>query len=365
MHPPLWLYPAVFVLTVFLTAMTLRTVRRLRIVDIPNARSSHNLPTPKGGGIAFALVISACLIVSGSPDSPVLTVLGMSGLLVAIVGLVDDVQGLSALTRFTVQLAAAGWFFPLLPLGFNQGFNLDQPGLLGAALAALALVSLLWVTNLYNFMDGIDGIAALQAILLGAGIHLVHTLGLYPGQLAWLALLIGCAAAGFMVFNFPPARLFMGDTGSAFLGFVIAGAAIVDSYTSPEVLWLWLLLLAGFVCDATATLLCRVFQGKPFHQAHRSHVYQLFVRRHEESLLAKGASVEAARHKAHRRYLLLFTLVFCMFQLPAALLVATGSVPGIAGTTLVYGILLGAYAIAGAGRESFLLYGSMRKKHSR
>ena len=337
----------VFGLSALLTGVTYIVIRRLRIVDVPNARSSHNLPTPKGGGIALALVVCACLLTSASPA---LIILGAAGLVLSLVGLADDVRGLRALPRFLTQLGAAG-----ATLAFPLAAQQMASGTLVTGLTAVtALLAVVWLTNLYNFVDGIDGIAALQAILLGAGLHLLDNFGLYPGELAWLALVIACAAAGFLLFNFPPAQLFMGDTGSAFLGFVIAGAMALDASMAPASLWLWLILLAGFTCDATVTLISRVLQGKPFYQAHRSHVYQLFCKWYEQRLLADGQGAEAARCRAHRAWLLLFGLVFCLFQLPVALLIAAEMLPGFAGFVIVYGILctLCVYARAGVGRST-------------
>ena len=356
--PSPWLFAAVFAATAALTACALAASRRLHIIDIPNARSSHNRPTPKGGGIAMALVISLALLAAGIPS---LSVLGVAGFALAILGLIDDIRELRALPRFIAQLlAAAGTLvLPLLAIDAHTG----AAGLI--TLGACALLAMLWLTNLYNFMDGIDGIAALQAMLLGAGIYLLHGLGLYPGELAWIALLIGCAAAGFMLFNFPPARFFMGDAGSAFLGFVFAGTMFIEASAAPGTLWLWLILLAGFVSDATTTLVCRVARGKPFHQAHRTHVYQLATGYREASLRDRGIAPESARRRAHRTYLLCFALVFCFFQLPASLLIARGIVPPLAGVAGVYLVLVVLCLAAGAGRDRFLPYCPVRKKQSR
>jgi len=327
-----WFLLAVFGVSALLTAVTYAVILRLRIIDVPNDRSSHNLPTPKGGGFALALVIGACLIGSASPP---LIVLGASGLVISVVGLIDDIRGLGAMPRFLTQLGAAGAVlaFPLVAYQETTG------ALVAGIAAALALLAMVWITNLYNFMDGTDGIAAMQAILLGAGFFLLDSLGLYPGKLAWLAMVIASAAAGFMLFNFPPARLFMGDTGSAFLGFVIAGGMVLDASQAPLALWLWLILLAGFTCDATVTLLSRIIQGLPFYQAHRSHLYQLFCAWREQKACANGLPAESARALAHRAWMLLFASVFCLFQMPIAALVAMGLISGILGVAVVYGAL--------------------------
>ncbi|RME34462.1 MAG: glycosyl transferase family 4, partial [Gammaproteobacteria bacterium] len=137
-------------------------------------------------------------------------------------------------------------------------------------------LGIVWMTNLYNFMDGTDGLAAAQAVTAaGTGGLLLMQHGALPAGLYSLA--IAAAAAGFLVFNRPPARIFMGDVGSYFLGFTLAVLAVAGERTGQLSLWCSLTLLAWFLTDATLTLLMRIARGDPWHQAHREHAYQRLV----------------------------------------------------------------------------------------
>lgn len=229
----------------------------------------------------------------------------------------------------------------------------------------VALIWLVWGANLYNFMDGSDGLAALQGILAGGGIYLVATLQSGEPVLGLLPLAIGVACLGFLAYNFPPARIFMGDTGSIYLGFVFAALALVHGFALENAFWLWLILLAGFVADATTTLMVRIAQGDNYYEAHRSHIYQLYIRHLENRSLAQGRDREWARSHAHRALLFAFSLIFCLWQLPLATLVAKGVLPGFGGFLLAYiPMVLGAFMLGAGGHRPFP-YGSSRKKHSR
>lgn len=360
---PLWFYVGIFALSGLFSTAALGFARRRQLVDIPNARSSHNLPTPKGGGIGFAVLISLILLIAGAASNTATGVyvlmLGSAALALSITGLVDDLRPLPSATRLVIQLLAGIAILFFLPtISIDLGFmRLPQ-----TAFICLALLFLLWTTNLYNFMDGIDGIACAQAILLGAAIYSLDALGFYSGELAHLGLAIAACLGGFLLFNFPPAKMFMGDAGSVFLGFTLGAMALFETATAAENLWIWLILLAVFVCDATATLVSRLVQGQKFYQAHRSHIYQLYTRSIEERLRRAGMADEQARARAHRRYLLLFSLFFCLIQFPLATAVAAHWLPGLLVTLLTYGLLLGGFMLLGAGRDRLFFYRGIRKK---
>jgi Fuc2NAc and GlcNAc transferase len=148
---------------------------------------------------------------------------------------------------------------------------------------ALALIYLVWMLNLYNFMDGIDGLASAEAISVCLGMCMIYWFRGFP-ELIWVPLLLVAAVAGFFFWNFPPARIFMGDAGSGFLGVVLGVIAIHATWTAPQLLWSWLILLGVFIVDATWTLFMRLIRGDKIYQAHRSHTYQLasrYVRSHK------------------------------------------------------------------------------------
>jgi Fuc2NAc and GlcNAc transferase len=272
----------ILVLTAFVTsAMLAGLVRRYAlahaVVDVPNERSSHLAPTPRGGGLAIALVVSAGLALLGLagrlPPRVALALAG-GGCLVAGVGWLDDRRGLRAPVRLVVHVAAAVWTVGWL--GGMPALTVGTGALhLGAGGALLAVLGLAWFTNLYNFMDGIDGVAAVEAVVVGTAGALL----LAPRQasLGLVCLLLAAAAAGFLVWNWPPARLFMGDVGSGFLGFLFAGIAVASENAGALPALLWIVLLAPFFTDATVTLLRRMARGERWYAPHRTHAYQRAV----------------------------------------------------------------------------------------
>ncbi|CAI3788181.1 putative undecaprenyl-phosphate N-acetylglucosaminyl 1-phosphate transferase [Pseudomonas sp. MM227] len=267
-----WLL-VVLVLAYGLTFALRRYALARSLMDVPNARSSHTVPTPRGGGVAIVLVFLAAisgLALWGMLESHVWLALFGSGALVAVVGFLDDHNHIAARWRLLGHFTAGGW--ALLCLG-------GMPGVIGAVdgLAALwwvfGLLYLVWMLNLYNFMDGIDGIASVEAICVCAGACLIYALGGHA-QLMWLPAVLAAAVSGFLLWNWPPAKIFMGDAGSGFLGLVLAVLSVQAAWTEPAYFWGWVILLGVFIVDATFTLLRRLLRGDKVYQAHRSHAYQ-------------------------------------------------------------------------------------------
>lgn len=265
---------AVFLVGVLATRASIAWAHHLNILDEPNHRSSHSRPTPRGGGIG---VVTACIVgIAGAVAldllSPAAAGALACGLPIAVIGYIDDRRSLSARSRLLVQIASAAgalWFLPPLPA--LTIFSVTLP--VGVSLA-LYLIGIVWMTNLYNFMDGIDGIAAAQAIAIGLGWAFV------AGPMAAVAgVVLALAAAGFLVYNRPPARVFMGDVGSAFCGFFVAVAALQMPQRGQQDLLLWLLPAAPFILDATMTLLVRLVRKQRPSEAHRSHAYQILSRK--------------------------------------------------------------------------------------
>lgn len=262
----------------FLTARLVRRyASRRNLLDIPNARSSHVAPTPRGGGFAIVLAFYAGIAAAafaGAVSWNVCMVLA-AGVAVAGAGFADDHYRLSVRLRLLVHFAAALWV--VLWLGgwpdLDLGFAVLHWGIIGGVVSVFGLI---WLTNLFNFMDGTDGIAAAEAVFVASAIA---TLASNGGPVAVAALALSAATLGFLIFNWPPASLFMGDVGSGFLGFVLGAlalAAITSQLLSPLVC---LILVAGFATDATITLACRLWRGDNIWLAHRSHAYQHAARR--------------------------------------------------------------------------------------
>ena len=256
-----------------LCGLYLRLARRWQILDRPNARSSHQLPTPHGGGLPLfvALLLGlAAAALSGMPAPGVyLAITGMALLLVGM-GVLDDLRGLSVRARFLgYGLICAVTAALLLPPG---------DGIHSVAMAAVAALALLWMLNLYNFMDGIDGIAALQCIQAAVSAALLSWFFAADAAYAGYCLLLAAAHAGFLAWNWPPARLFMGDAGSVPTGYLLGVLALLGAVQGILPLEVWLILLAPFIVDASYTLGWRVVTGQPITRPHRMHAYQRLSR---------------------------------------------------------------------------------------
>lgn len=260
MVPSITLILAAALLGLWLEWLVLRVVNRRDLLADVNERSSHERPTPTMGGIVIViLVLGYMSYLTWSVGTPAGYAL-VSGAAIAGVGLWDDLSPLSARLRLFVQFAAVG----LLLFGLPVALSIWQ-----LALVALAWV---WLINLYNFMDGIDGLAAVQCILFCLGVQLFgfgHPL--WINDVIWVT---AGASLAFLAFNWPPARIFMGDVGSAFLGLLLGFIALVCISSGSLPLVVVLLLLTGFWFDATYTLCVRMLTGQRFTQAHRSHLYQ-------------------------------------------------------------------------------------------
>lgn len=270
---------AVIVASWALTLVLRRYALVKSLIDIPNERSSHSVPTPRGGGVAIvaSFLLGLPILVALDLLSPAaLCSLFGAGLLVALIGFADDHGHIAARWRLLGHFIAAAWALYWLnglpPMEFlGVTFELGWFG------DVLAMVYMVWMLNLYNFMDGIDGLASAEAISVCLGICTVYWFTGFP-ELIWVPLLLGAAVAGFLFWNFPPARIFMGDAGSGFLGIVLGSLAIHATWTAPQLLWSWLILLGVFIVDATWTLITRLVRGDKIYQAHRSHTYQLASR---------------------------------------------------------------------------------------
>jgi len=247
---------------------------------VPNARSSHDRPVPRGGGLVIALTASAALFalgLRGTVPWPLAFALLVPGVVVACIGYLDDLGGVPALRRLCVQAIAAAAALAILG-GWGAAW-LPRDTAAWWILQAALVVGITWSTNLYNFMDGIDGIAGAEAVFLGfGGAFLLHAAG-QPSGPALAGLVLGASALGFLAWNWPPARIFMGDVGSGYLGLVFAVLALASSSEEASLLAGWLILSGTFVADSGATLGRRLARRERFYEAHRMHAYQWLARR--------------------------------------------------------------------------------------
>jgi Fuc2NAc and GlcNAc transferase len=254
-------------------------------------------------------------------------VLVTGGCAVALLGLVDDRIGLPPIVRLVVHLFVAGWAITWL-YGFPMEDAADALKYGGLVLAVV------WVLNLYNFMDGIDGLAGSQAVFVTLGGVFIAWLTGSATSAAWLGAVIAASCMGFLAWNWHPARIFMGDVGSGYLGYLLAALAMVSARDQPAASWVWIILGASFLVDATVTLIIRVFHGEKPWVAHRNHAYQKLSR-------AWGS---------HARVSSAFLLVDLLWLLPAAVFAAANPrwAPAIALVAVVP--LIGLALLIGAGR---------------
>ena len=261
----------------FLVTLLIRnTAIKRQQLDVPNARSSHQRPTPRGAGTAIVVVFTIGLLVltvSDKFDLDNFQTVAIPGLLVAIIGYLDDHgKVIAARWRLVAHFAAAVVAvyllggLPIMPI-FGATLNLGQVG------NVFAVVYLVWMLNLFNFMDGIDsitGIETLTTCLTLAIFIFIKT----ESELWRIPVLLSAAVAGFLYFNLPPAKIFLGDVGSGFIGFTIGTISLVIAKTEPLHTWALTILLGVFIVDATVTLIQRLIDRKHAYIAHRTHAYQ-------------------------------------------------------------------------------------------
>jgi Fuc2NAc and GlcNAc transferase len=249
---------------------------RFHLIDLPNDRSSHARPMPRGGGaaivVASMMALAACAI-TAHLDGNVASALFTSGGLVAIIGFWDDHQPLSPLLRLAAQVAAG--IVLLLFIGVPPALDLGLAKIkVSYCLASLlVVVAVTWLINLTNFMDGIDGLAGSECVfVMSAGGALLYWRG--DQSIFYVCFALASATTGFLFLNWPPAKIFMGDVGSGFIGLMFGAVMLIDAVRQPARIWVWLILLAAFLTDSTTTLLRRFRSGRPVWVAHRTHAYQ-------------------------------------------------------------------------------------------
>ena len=293
---------------------------------MPNARSSHSVPTPRGGGLAIVitfLAAAALWSLASEYSGRVLGALFGAGAWVAVIGFLDDHGHVPARWRLLAHLIAACWALfwlrglPPLPL---FGFLIDM----GWSGNLLAVVYIVWLLNLYNFMDGIDGIAGVEAVTVCLGGMVLYTLPSADDAVWELPMLLSAAVLGFLMWNFPKARIFMGDAGSGFVGIALGILSLEAAWVAPELFWGWVILLGAFIVDATVTLFRRIMRGERFYEAHRSHAYQNASR----------------RYQSHVKVSITFGVINLLWLLPVAVVVSVGWLDGVVGLIVAYAPLV-------------------------
>ena len=330
---------ALFLASAFTTRQLVANSLRLSTLDVPNERSSHLTPTPRGGGIAFvstSLVGFLLLVLNNELNHADLLALCCAGVIVAIAGHLDDRQKISGAT-IRLMLHAIAAIVLVVGIGFPSQISLFDrtinTGIIGSILGVIYLV---WLLNLFNFMDGTDGIAASEAIFVCVAGAILNYHALSDINFSAATIVLAASTFGFLLYNWSPAKIFMGDVGSGYLGIVIGGLSLMAAKQQHGLLWVWIILLAVFVSDATVTLIRRLLRKQKPHVAHRSHAYQHL----------------AIRFNSHAKVSLLVLTVNIAWLLPIAFLVADKQLAGTTGVVVAYVPLLVAAIVLGAGKDS-------------
>ena len=337
-----------FVLSFVLAGAIRKYALAKSLIDVPNERSSHKVPTPRGGGLGMV----AAYMVFGVAINLILDI-STTGLLVALVpafaaaliGFWDDHGHVEALYRLILHFCCAFallFLLPSLPLIFPTIEWLQ------IALYLPATLYLVWMLNLYNFMDGIDGIAGMEAftVCLGGGLLWWWA---NESPLAFFPFAVAAAALGFLLWNFPKAKIFMGDGGSGFLGFILGSFALIAGGEEASLFWAWNILLGVFIVDSTLTLIRRILDKQQFSKAHRTHAYQYASR----------------RHNSHAAVTTVVAIINVVWLLPIAWMVVAGHIHGLVGVIIAYPPLLILAVKYHAGvREEVVEMQQARKEHA-
>ncbi len=314
-----------FVSTLLLTGGVRHFAIRRGLFDIPNQRSSHQKITPRGGGIAFILVFCLMLVLGTKTievNSATLSSILLAAMIVGGVGFLDDIKHISPRWRLLAQILTS-----VLVLTFMQGLpELNLMGWVipgGVGLNLLACLYFVWLINLYNFMDGINGLAVVEA--MSACLCMVVIYG-HVGFTAGIGapLLLASCLGGFLFWNFPFAKIFMGDVGSGFLGCMLGILTLQAGQESMSLFYAWLIMLGVFIVDASFTLLQRIRVGDKIYEGHRSHAYQ------------KAAFLL----NSHTPVTLIVLLINLLWLFPISFFVGTGVLNGLTGLLCAYSPLI-------------------------
>ncbi len=262
------------------TWLSLLYARRTNLLDMPGQRRSHDVPTPRGGGIGIVVAVLLGLAAAGilvpGVNIPLLLMIAIA--MVALAGWIDDHQALPVWARLLVHfLACVIWLAPLIAAAFFSTRDLGISPTQAVALSTVLVFACVWSINLHNFMDGIDGLLAIQAIFVLSALGVLCLRG--PSHVHSMQIFLWVAAiVGFLPFNFPRPRLFMGDVGSGAIGLLIAVAAIWQFSTPDTAAASGLVAASAFVTDSSCTLVSRMLRGRRWYRAHREHLYQWLVR---------------------------------------------------------------------------------------
>jgi Fuc2NAc and GlcNAc transferase len=248
------------------------------IMSNPNYRTLHESPIPRGGGIVFSILFISVIFLIWQYlqlSDNLFLILGVGGGMAALLGFIDDIKDIRARIKLIIQLLLSGW--AVYWLYSDNLLLLNWIPIFITIPACLFLM--VWMMNAYNFMDGVDGMAASGAIFASLTLALVLFLTDNSVELILIFILIAATVGGFIIFNWPPATIFMGDAGSVFLGYVFGSLLLFTTLNGYLSIWIWLTVFGYFFADTTVTQIVRVISIKKWYSvAHRSHAYQNLAR---------------------------------------------------------------------------------------
>ena len=277
-------FSIVFFSTIIITYLYRLIAIKLGFVAIPNLRSSHKKPIPTGGGIviSFVYIISFIYLLFFLEQTTkeifqVAVGLAMGGIAITIVGFIDDIFNTKAFTKLIIQIILSIWIIFIFLGNLDNILNLTS-NLYYWPLMLAAIFLLVWLINVFNFMDAIDGMALSGSIMIAWSAALIIFFTQGNNENSVMLFLLGFICLAFLLFNFPPASIFMGDAGSLFLGYFFGGI-IVKTFIDGDIhIWTWLIILSYFLTETTLSTLMRIKLTKDWYKAHRSLSYQNLAR---------------------------------------------------------------------------------------
>ena len=270
-----------FVFVFFINILGILIYKRiainLGILANPNFRTLHETSVPRGAGIVFSSTFVLGVFVLfyfNFLSKDLFFILGFGGAMATIFGLIDDIFDIRAIHKFLIQICLSIWML----IFFDDGALFSEVGFLATIKILLFFLFIVWMINAYNFMDGIDGMAISGAFYVSFTLTLITLITNGSLELVVLFTLLMASTGAFMLFNWPPASIFMGDSGSIFLGYLFGSFILITIIKDEISLWTWLVIFGYFFADTTVTQIARIILVKNFLKPHRSHAYQNLAR---------------------------------------------------------------------------------------
>lgn len=280
----IFFFTSIFLLNFLGVLIYRRIAISLKILAYPNFRTLHALSIPRGGGIVFSSIFVIGVFVlwyMNFLSKDLLFILGFGGALATLFGFVDDIFNIKASHKLIIQICLSVWLIYWL-IGIPKFNEID------IITIPIFIIFIVWMINAYNFMDGIDGMAVSGAFYITGTLILITLITNSSSELAVLYVLLMAGVGAFMLFNWPPASIFMGDSGSIFLGYLFGSFILITVVRGELSLWTWIVIFGYYFADTTVTQIARFILVKKYYEAHRSHAYQNLARILDSHLKVTG-----------------------------------------------------------------------------